>query len=137
MFNGLQGLCRKPQGDITTLQVQQLGLPPNGAEAGNSSSYAIGYDFSSLLDTPADNDSTIIIHAHQVGVPNSHTHEVGSRRTRILLGSTRLSPGDPSLQKPLALRTVAAAVGRPRPAAARYSMPRTAGSVSCERSPVK
>ena len=64
MFNGLQGLCRKPQGDITTLQVQQLRLPFNGAEAGNSS-YAIehdipgGYDFSSLLDTPADNDSTV------------------------------------------------------------------------------
>ena len=34
MFNGLQGLCRKPQGDITTLQVQQLRLPFNRAEAG-------------------------------------------------------------------------------------------------------
>ena len=69
MFNGLQGLCRKSQGDITTLQVQQLRLPFNRAEAGNSRSYAIehdipgGYDCSSLLDTPADNDSTVIIHA--------------------------------------------------------------------------
>ena len=76
MFNGLQGLRRKPQGDITTLQVQQLRLPFNRAEAGNSSTYAI-----------------VIIHAHQMRVPNSHTHEVGGRRNPHTTGQNQIEPG--------------------------------------------
>ena len=105
-----------PARTLPQAPVQQLRLPFNRAEAGNSRSYAIehdipgGYDCSSLLDTPAGNDSTVIIHAHQMRVPNSHNHEVGGRRNPHTTGQ--------------ALRTVAATVGRPRPAAARYSMPR-------------
>ena len=131
MFNGLQGLCRKPQGDITTLQVQQLRLPFNRAEAGNSRSYAIehdipgGYDCSSLLDTPADNDSTVIIHTHQMRVPNSHTHEVSGRRNPHTTGQNQIEPGRSFTRK-----TIGAADG------GCHSGQTTAGRASRERSPV-
>ena len=103
MFNSLQELCRKLQGDIRTLQVQQPGTP---VVMPLSMAFLVANDFSSLLDTPAENDSTVIIHAHQIGIPNRHTHEVSSRQNPHATGQHKIEPG-----RPFTRNTIGAADG--------------------------